>query len=189
MSFSFTRLDRRSFLSRTLGTVAGAALFPASAALAQTDAPAQSQAEAPAPDPAREPSQGVPFSFDILTEKMRSLSQEAPQETQKIEGFAQDLTYDDFQKIRFQSARARWVTEQGDGFQLQAFHPGWLFNEPVRLHEVIGNEAHPLHFTTDDFDYRDLADRIPEHFALAGVAGFSDMPALQPAARIACTLR
>jgi periplasmic glucans biosynthesis protein len=80
-----------------------------------------------------------------------------------------DLGYDDWRLIRFRADRARW----GDSdFRLHAFHPGWLFPDPVTLYEVTDGTARPMTFGTDDFEYLGaLADRA-EGGDLPGVAGF-----------------
>lgn len=131
---------------------------------------AQEAANAPAPQPVVP--QGTAFSFDQLSEAMRARSQESYVDQPALEGFPADLQYDDYRKINFRSDRARWQVE-GSLFRLEAYHLGWLFKTPVRLYEVVDGVAQEFAFSTDDFEYRDeLAQRVPEHFALPGVAGF-----------------
>lgn len=129
-------------------------------------APAEPAAQAPAPDAA------VPFSFDILTETMRQKALQPQQGSAPLEGFLALLDYDDWRKINFRADRAVWQIPESR-FRLQAYHPGWLFKDPVTLYEVTEGQARPLGFSTDDFDYfQDLAERVPQHFSLPGVAGF-----------------
>ena len=112
------------------------------------------------------------FSFDLLSEQMRELSQGLYESHPVTEGFIDGLNYDDYRKIRFNDKAARWQDE-GSDFRLAAFHMGWLFPEPVRIFEVADGVATEMVFSTDDFEYlNDLKDRVPDHYALPGVAGF-----------------
>ena len=163
MSFDglFTaRLSRRSLL-----TIAGAVL-PLSAV---GFAPMGLAQETAKPATIAAPQQ---FSFDLLTEEMRTLSTQPHATAPAPEGFLGDLNYDDYRLIRFRDDRARWIDEK-TRFRLAAFHMGWLFPEPVRLFDVTGDQATEMLFSTDDFEYlNDLATRVPEHAELPGVAGF-----------------
>lgn len=162
-----TTLSRRQF---TLGLPASLALLaamPLQGAFGQ-DAPTPSATD----DAQESPPQSVPFSFDLLTERMKAQSEGKPKESHPLGGFLGELKYDDYQRIRFERDRARWSDDGDAGFRLNAFHPGWLFNEAIVLHEVEDGEARPLAFSTDDFEYIDVKEKIPEHFELPGVAGF-----------------
>jgi glucans biosynthesis protein len=157
----FGSVSRRAFLAMS------AALAPA-AVVGLGGAHAQETTAAPA-EPNAAPQQ---FSFDLLTEEMRVLSGSPHVTAPAPEGFLGELTYDDYRLIRFADARARW-DEPGSNFRLGAFHMGWLFPEPVRLYEVAAGEATEMRFSTDDFEYlNELAERVPEHARLPGVAGF-----------------
>ena len=87
-----------------------------------------------------------------------------------MDGFLTRLDYDDYQRIRFRRDRARW--SDAGAFQVNAFHPGWLFKETVQVREVVDGVARPLHFSTADFEYLDLKIEVPADFELPGVAGF-----------------
>jgi periplasmic glucans biosynthesis protein len=157
------KMPRRAFLA----SLGGMAFLQCStsltgAALAQTVAPA------PAPlAPAEQP-----FDFDTLTAAMQALSQAPAVPAQKAEGFFTDFVYDDYQAIQFNPKQARWAGTDV-GFQVHAFHLGWLFAEPVEMFEVEAGLARPMVFSTDDFLYYDrVKDRVPAHLPLPGVAGF-----------------
>jgi glucans biosynthesis protein len=156
------RISRRNLLA-----VAGA-LVPASLVALPHGVFAQETTTAPAPALAA----AQQFSFDLLTEEMRVLSTQPHVTAPAPEGFLGDLDYDDYRLIRFNDKRARWADEK-TRFRLAAFHMGWLFPEPVRLYEVSGGMASEMLFSTDDFEYlNELAQRVPEHAELPGVAGF-----------------
>ncbi|MEP5762405.1 MAG: glucan biosynthesis protein G [Litoreibacter sp.] len=112
-----------------------------------------------------------PFTFDWLKSRMQERAKLPDAPTAPLDNFLEDLNYDDYRNIYFRPPQSRWA----DGvspFQLQAFHPGWLFRDPVEVYEVVDGQALPLVFDTDDFEYRnDLAERVPKHAELPGVAG------------------
>ena len=88
-----------------------------------------------------------------------------------MQTFLDGLTYDHYRNIYFRPAASRWAEEELP-YQLQAFHPGWLFQEPVQIFEVVEGAARPLTFSTADYEYRnDVGDRVPDGAELSGVAG------------------
>lgn len=132
------------------------------------------------PSPATgEPPAPVPFSFEALSEAMRAKAQEPHAVPADYAGlpaahrdFLAGLDYDDYRNIRFRPDHARWA-EEGLFFRLHAFHPGWLYSDPVDIFEVVDGRAHPVTFASEDFQYDgDLAERVPDGFEMQSVAGF-----------------
>jgi glucans biosynthesis protein len=118
--------------------------------------------------------QATPFDFDWLTEDARNRAASPAADTLQAKGFFSDFTYDDYQAVQFNPSQSRFAGPEA-GFHLHAFHLGWLFAEPVVLHEVDPATASttPIIFTTDDFFYYDLVKgRVPPRETLPGVAGF-----------------
>ena len=114
-----------------------------------------------------------PFSFDLITEEMRRKAGEDYQEPAKVGGFLSELNYDLYRLIRFNPSKARFADVPRSHFQLQAFHLGWLFSNPITLMEVEGDRAKPMKFTTEDFLYqREAQGKLPADWELPGVAGF-----------------
>jgi len=150
---------RRAFLGGLTGSIALPALFGPLRLRAQESQPAV------APE-------GEPFSFDILSEWMQAAAKGEPREPEQVEGFLAELDYDAYQRIVFDRDRLRWDQTGPGGFRLNAFHLGWLFKEPVHLHEVENGRARGMGFSTADFEYHGLEKEIPEDFGLPGVAGF-----------------
>ena len=160
MKFS-TPISRRNLLQTS---TAAAAMLLAGVSHAQDD-PTQ-----------LEPTQAEPFSFEILTELAQARAAAPYVTPTRPEGFLGALDYDDYRMIRFNDDRARWA-DTDSPFHVHAFHTGWLFGEPVKLFDVTRDgdtaTATPMVFSTDDFEYlNDLADRVPVHAELPGVAGF-----------------
>ena len=167
LTSSARRLSRRSLL----------AALPATAALlAGTALPQILRAqEALAPAVAGEPVGAATrqFSFDLLSEEMKTLATKPHEAPVVPESFLDKLTYDDYRLIRFNPERARWAETERSFFQLHAFHMGWLFKEPVQIHEIVADQSRLMGFDTDDFIYeREVGARVPPHAVLPGVAGF-----------------
>ncbi len=133
-------------------------------ALAADTAPAQSGADQ---------SSGETFDFEQLVSRMKDKASKAfaPSAPELPEILA-ELDYDQHRAINFRPERSLW-RETGCTYQLQAFHPGWLFKEPVELFEILDGKIRPIQFTSADFEYRAPLD--PERFKgldLPGIAGF-----------------
>ncbi|MEO5806273.1 glucan biosynthesis protein [Devosia sp.] len=114
-----------------------------------------------------------PFSFDDLTARMKTMAA-APYVAPTFvlpEAYAA-LDYDAYRRIQFRPDRGFWAG-LGKGFQVQAFHPGWLFKEPVKLFELKDGSASPMTFTAEDFAYHDdaVAAAVKDE-PFPGVAGF-----------------
>ena len=114
----------------------------------------------------------TPFTFDILSETMRTRAKGDDPVAPPLSDFLASLDYDKYQLIQFWPKRARW-SEAGSDWRVLPFHVGWLFKEPVKIHEVTGDQATEMTFTTADFEYRGkLKAEVPADFTLPGVAGF-----------------
>lgn len=153
-------MHRRSFI------VSGASLLALASGKLIPDARAQAAEEALAVDAAQS------FSFDLLSQAMLERSKqpyEAPSED--LPEVVASLSYDEHRAIRFRPEHALW---QGEApFELQAFHPGWLFKQPVNIHVVENGEESLAHFYSSMFEYREPLKA--EDFAgleLPGIAGF-----------------
>lgn len=62
------------------------------------------------------------------------------------------LTYDGYRSIRFRPEKEFW-REQGLAFRMALFHPGYLFKQPVAIHEFTADYVQPIRFSRDFFDY------------------------------------
>lgn len=156
-------MDRRSFIASCLSVP----LFGTSSILALSTAAA---AQEGGQDTGGE--KPFAFSFEKLTADMKAKAQEAYSERSvDLPPAIAELDYDRHRAIRFRPDHAVW---QGSApFELQAFHLGWLFKQPVKLYEVEGGKAHPMIFTGRDFEYRKPLD--PARFrdiVMPGEAGF-----------------
>ncbi|MEP5633746.1 MAG: glucan biosynthesis protein G [Tateyamaria sp.] len=115
--------------------------------------------------------QSSPFSFETLDAKMRAHAATPYAAAQPLTQGIGELTYDDYRNIYFRPNQARWNAE-GLPFQVSPFHPGWLYNEPVLLNEIVDGQVQPLVFVKTDFEYRNnVGDKVDEDAHLMELAG------------------
>lgn len=79
-----------------------------------------------------------------------------------------NLDYDSYRDIRFKPAQALWRGERL--FEVQFFHPGFLYREPVQIHIIEDGAARVLPFDTALFDYgkNAMKDQLPTNLGFAG---------------------
>ena len=112
------------------------------------------------------------FDFDSFSGRMQALAGSAfAPVSVVIPEPLHDLDYDSYRRIQYRPEASKWA-EDDLGYRLQAFHLGWLYNEPVKVFEIEAGTAHAVDFTPNDFQYHDTT---VEEGALAnpfpGVAG------------------
>jgi glucans biosynthesis protein len=80
----------------------------------------------------------------------------------------QSLNYEKHRAIQFDRAHAWWQQDKLP-FQLQFFHPGWLFKTPVAINEIVDGRAQPIDFSRSLFNYGEVkTGDIPPHTGFAG---------------------
>lgn len=112
----------------------------------------------------------TPFDFDVLQFRAKALAAQPYAEPQShMPDWLMKLDYDQHRDIRFDPARAKWRAEKLP-YQLQFFHPGWLFKRPVQIHELVRSEEKLIEFSPKLFDYgrNKLSGRIPGNMGFAG---------------------
>ncbi|MBB5753588.1 glucan biosynthesis protein [Prosthecomicrobium pneumaticum] len=148
MTTPSTSLTRRRLLaSSAAAATLAAAGFPVPFAAAQ-DRPAAAQY---AVDGA--------FNRSTVTEIARRLAREpfaAPES--RLPDVLQNLTYDQYRDIRFKPDAAIWRNDRLP-FQLQLFHPGFYFKEPVEIAIVADGQARHFPYSTELFDFGPLVPK------------------------------
>lgn len=111
------------------------------------------------------------FDFDNFSARMKDLAAgpHAPVIPEIAPAF-QSLDYDAYRLIQYRAERSKWADDPA-GYRLQAFHPGWLYTEPVKVFEIEAGTASLVHFGADDFLYHDVAVGDAAQGEFAGVAG------------------
>lgn len=110
-----------------------------------------------------------PFDFGAVVERAKDLASRPyePIASRMTESLA-NLNYDTYRALRFRPDRALWHGERR--FEVQFFHPGFLFNTPVRINVVADGAVSPVAFDKAMFDYGDtgLGDAVTEDIGFAG---------------------
>lgn len=63
-----------------------------------------------------------------------------------------ELTYDEYQSIRFNRDEALWNDVKDGNFRLEFFHMGRGFKEPVRMFEIVNGQAREILYRPELFD-------------------------------------
>lgn len=149
-------LARRHFLRRALLMGAAGLIGPRLAFAAE--------AESAGDGPSRA------FDAEWLRDHARELAGSAYRPPPKVSHPAlAKIGYDEYQDIRFRRDRALWRGEDLQ-FQIDFFHPGHFFKEPVRVFQVVDGQARPLRITRSMFDYGDTRfdPPLPDDVGTAG---------------------
>jgi glucans biosynthesis protein len=121
--------------------------------------------------------QDEPFDFETLRFHAKRLAaQPYHLRPSPVPPFLLDLSYDEHRRIRFNPDRTWWRDERLP-FQLQFFHPGFIFNHPVQLHELDGRRPRDIEFDRGLFiyDHLELPGRIPDTMGFAGFRILCDL--------------
>jgi periplasmic glucans biosynthesis protein len=110
------------------------------------------------------------FNYAWLKGRARKLATEAyVSHKGELPQSLKNLSWDDYQAIAFREDQALWRNDN-TAFQVQLFHLGLYFQQPVKIHEVIDDQANELAYRQDLFRYsgdQPLGD-LPEDLGYAG---------------------
>ena len=109
------------------------------------------------------------FDLDALAERARLLAQEAYQAPEPIPRVMRELSYDQYQGIRFDPASSLWAGTDSR-FQVMFFPAGLFYTHPVQINLIEGEEVKPMAFRKADFTYSDpeIEKRVPADLGYAG---------------------
>ena len=115
-------------------------------------------------------------TFAQVEERARALATEPYKAVDKeaLPAWMKALTYDQYRDIRFRPEVSLWG-DVGNTFRAQFFHPGYIYREPVMLHEFTDTHRQEVRFTKDFFTYGALVGENTDHSGDAGFAGFRFM--------------
>lgn len=82
-----------------------------------------------------------------------------------------ELGYDQVRDIRFKPDKALWRNRKLP-FEVQFFHPGGVYNLPVKINVIGSGGVNPLSFDAADFDYGNNKQLDPTKLKDVGFAGF-----------------
>lgn len=143
-------LGRRHMLLLGLAAT-GAALLPFRGSLAQ-DTPS-----------------GEPFDFNTLCRRAKDLAEHPHQDDRaSLPDGLKNLGYDQYRDLRFVPDQALWRGIRR--FEVQFFHPGFLYDHPVRVNVVSNGAARPVPYRREMFTFgaNKVAAELPADFGFAG---------------------
>lgn len=110
------------------------------------------------------------FDFDVLQARARTLAAGTYRTPEvRVPVWMQSLSYDEHRAIYYDLAHAWWAKEKLP-FQLQFFHPGWLFKASVQVHELVAGQVRPIDFSPELFKYGiNPPGKIPPDLGFAGL--------------------
>jgi periplasmic glucans biosynthesis protein len=113
------------------------------------------------------------FGFDDVAQRAQDLAASAFKRGAGLPKELQELDYDRYRDIRYRPERALW-RGTASPFEIAFFHPGFYYDQPVKISEVSAQGVREIAFDPGDFDYGankiDLA-RLKQAKGL-GYAGF-----------------
>ena len=110
------------------------------------------------------------FDFEVLQFRAKSLAAQPYQESKsRVPDWLRQLSYDEYRDIRFDPRLSWWRADELP-FQLQFFHPGGSFNQPVQVSEVVNKVAQSIGFSPRFYDYGKVRRgwRAPSDMGFAG---------------------
>lgn len=117
-------------------------------------------------------SAGQPVGFDEVRELARERAERPyQQQPARVPDFllAPQFTYDQHRDIRFRPEESLW-RRMNAPFQIQFFHPGFVFNRTVLVNEFTQLRSFQIPFRRELFNYgkNALSQPIPEDMGFAG---------------------
>ncbi|WP_121173104.1 glucan biosynthesis protein [Kushneria sinocarnis] len=177
-------MDRRTLLKASM----------ALSALGMTPAAFTARADSQAPGEGVDialDDQAQSFSHDWLKQHAREMARSAYQDrTEKLPETLASLDPHHYSNISYDRNHALWSDDADADVQVQFFHVGMHFNQPVRMYSVNDGRAREIHFNPELFKYngsgvdtgqlegQDLGfagfrvSRSPDFSALANVVAF-----------------
>jgi len=110
------------------------------------------------------------FDFEMLRYRARTLAARPYEPPPNLlPKSLRQLNYDEYRDIRFNPSESHWRREQLP-FQLQFFHPGFMFSKTVQVNELDDGSVVPIPFSQRLFDYgRNRIGAVPGSVGFAGL--------------------
>lgn len=112
------------------------------------------------------------FGFEDVAQRAQALAaQPYKQPESPVPRELLDLGYDQYRDIRFKPEQAIWRNRDLP-FEIQLFHPGFYFRNPVRINLIHSEGVSPFPFKSSLFDYGRLNPKLdPGRYGDIGYAG------------------
>lgn len=112
----------------------------------------------------------VPFDFEVLQFRAKALAAKPYAERpNRVPEALRNLTYDQYRDLRFNPDSSWWRRDRLP-FQLQFFHPGFIYNRTVQVSEMNGGKVDPISYDKGLFNFganKDLGS-IPGDMGFTG---------------------
>lgn len=116
-------------------------------------------------------SNGAASLFSHVASKAKRLSEQDWEDPPAdVPESLRDLNYDQYRNIRFRGQQAIWRDESP--FQIELFHPGFLYEESVRIHLVENGKTTDLSFDPAMFSYDKNVEQ-PDESVVSQIDGFA----------------
>ena len=111
----------------------------------------------------------APFDFAALSDIAKNVAEAEYQAPKPLPAIVKNLNYDQWRSIGQKPDKALWGGTK-KSFNLQFFHPGFVYDRMVKINVVSNGDFKPLPIERSWFDYRGLsvAPQIPEQMSAAG---------------------
>ena len=109
------------------------------------------------------------FGFKDVADKAKALAGEKYQPPAQAPDFLTNLSYTDYQSIRFKPEESLWRSGKSR-FQVMMIPQGSFYSHAVQLNVIDSEGVHPVGFDKTSFDYPnpELAKRVPANLGYAG---------------------
>jgi len=109
-------------------------------------------------------------TYEDVVKQARDAASASYKAPKPIPKFLRDLSYDQYQNIRFKPSKSLWQ-ENNSRFQVMLVAPGLFYNHAVKIHVLEDSKINSLSFDRQLFDFTDeeLARRIPTDLGYAGL--------------------
>ena len=109
------------------------------------------------------------LEFREIVEKAKARAEGEYQSPPAVPGFLRNLSYRDYQSIRFNPQASLW-REGNSRFQVMMVPPGSYYTHTVKLNEVDADGVKPIPFDKSGFSFPDpeLAKRVPADLGYSG---------------------
>ena len=113
--------------------------------------------------------QAADFSFEQVITKARERAESSYQPPKEVPRFLQELSFDDYQGIRFKPENSLWH-ESDSAFQVMPVPSGLFYRNPVQVHVINEQGVEPLTFAKNQFTYpnTEVERLVPADLGYAG---------------------
>jgi periplasmic glucans biosynthesis protein len=95
----------------------------------------------------------VPFDFEVLQFRAKSLAAQPYAERKtRVPEALRKLSYDQYRDLRFNPDSAWWRRDRLP-FQLQFFHPGFIYTRTVQISEIVDGKVELIRYDKDLFNF------------------------------------